>query len=54
MTKKQIEIISDESSERLHQRVDDFIKGMNIIKIIKIEYATILDGKEFYAYIYYE
>lgn len=50
MAKKQIEIISDKSSERLHQRVDDFVKGVNIIKI---EYEIILGGKEHYAYIYY-
>lgn len=51
MTKKQLEIISDESSEKLHKRVDDFVKD---VKVIKVDYESILGGKEFYAYIYYE
>lgn len=48
--KPNIEIISDRSSEKLHERVDDFIKDVNVVKI---KYDTILNGKEFYAYIYY-
>jgi hypothetical protein len=51
MTKKQLEIISDKSSEKLHKRVDDFLKD---VKVIKINYEPILGGKEFYAHIYYE
>ena len=48
--KTEIEIISDTSSERLYKRIDDFVKDVNVVKI---EYTTILNGKEFYAYIYY-
>ena len=48
--KPNIEIISDTSSERLYKRVDDFVKDVNVVKI---EYDTILNGKEFYAYIFY-
>jgi hypothetical protein len=37
--------------EILDKKVDDFIKDVNVVKI---DYASILGGKEFYAYIFYE
>ena len=52
MFKERIEIIADKSSENLYKKVDAFCKEKDG-KILKIKYESILDGKEFYAYIHY-